>query len=216
MFNKRCFDCIHGASAATDLFGFVNGEVHYTDGNRDERIGPEQEFHPVCIREKVNVCDVGDFAAEACWDSGPEENARGLDFVLHSMAADTFSSGAGGVLKCKQICEAAGLHTFCPLRNYSPWGESIARYVHFRGTYGCLPGGVNDNVWGDWGGGGDSSADAIPQMIGWDAWLIHDASAATDLFGFVNGEVHYTDGNRDERIGLEQEFHPVCIREKWG
>ena len=89
-------------------------------------------------------------------------------------------------------------------------------YRTFRDTHGCLPGGINPNVWGTWGGGGTDSADAIPQMIGWDSWFIHGDNASRMGLGFVDGQVHYSDGNGESAFGPAQEYHPVCIREKRG
>ena len=74
-------------------------------------------------------------------DSGPEENGNGLGFVLYYMAADIFPGGTGAARKYQQVCEAAGRHTFCPVAlTRGDSHASIAWYIAYRDTYGCLPG----------------------------------------------------------------------------
>ena len=186
--------------------------MHYTDGTGAGQLDQTMLFHPICMREKTTTCDVGAVAAEACWDSGPEENGNGHGFVLYYMPAATFSASTGAQ-QYQRTCEAAGLHTFCALRNGNPW--NLAWYREFHDTYGCLPGGVNTQVWGDWGGQ-DDSPDLIPQSIGWDAWIVHgEGNIEMTLVGSAaDGTVHYTDGTGAGQLDQTMQFHPICMREK--
>ena len=175
------------------------------------------DFHPVCIRETEIQCDVGDVAAaEACWDSGPEENGNGLGFVLYYMGAASFpDDGRSGARQYQQICEAAGLHTFCAVRNSNPLMGAGTWYREFHDTYGCLPGGTNRYVWGGWAGSEDN-ADFIPASIGWDAWMIHgEGDTHRTLVGYAaDGSVHYNDNRDSPQWDQTAQLHPICVREK--
>jgi hypothetical protein len=120
----------------------------------------DEEYHPLCIAEKILPCDVGVVAADACWDSGPMPDGKGLGFVLYRMPAETFARGAAGAQKYQQICEAVELHTFYVYPHHS----SDYKNSGFEDMYNAVEGPYDeaDAGWDQTG----SDAGFIPAYIG--------------------------------------------------
>jgi hypothetical protein len=141
------------------------------------------------------------------WDAGATADYNGLGFVLYYMAAGTFPGGAGAGRKYQQICEAAGLHTFCPL-----YGGKATN----QAKYDCLPGPDVPHIWGHWAGGDDPWA--IPQNIGWDAWVVHGRDADQELMVADRvGQVRLSSASTGSTSWeSDQPYHPICMGEKGG